>query len=656
MALFEFETYNQFLNKNDYEGAANYASKSYFKDKTQQAKMLDNIKILRNKGRIYTGMMTRANEDQKQALAFKTAMDNGTPLDIKNKYYKSYVDGVNNLFGTNATSIAIEFDSAKNKKYGRIPIISKAMDLIGGEGAGDIDWLVKDEDYGFSGFQQFLSNMGYSDDASGMQAFNKLGLKQETVNGKTRLTISKDNPNLYKVMMALNNVDTNHLPGNGNKAIEQGIRGEKRFKLAGVDRNGKLINLQNGNQRYSESQSISWNKNHPILSAIKKHPKLSIINNTIGLTGSDLTITDRSVSDDYFVNPDYAYNPTIYDYFHERNKSDIRDQFGVIEDVIQKSKNIETELTNKEAERQKDLIMSTTVSGSLGASMARLEYDFSQGKVDSQSYNIHKKALEDHYENLLSAADMTQYNVYASTFGDDDDEEGNVKHQLDTKNRELLNDVIAGAIGNNKLRFSAAIMGNMSGTEITILPKTDKDGNPVGKPIKIFVEDLFKGSVEQSLSRDTKMRALKELNGMEYYGYRYTIPALGDSEGGELGIEPGAEQAYLLHKDGTKTWVDKSKAQDLINRAEILTDFIDAANQTFFDEDGNFKNNVNIEAEVSNWANGAAQELYAATYNRAEYLQNNGLDNSYELDYLKNKYTLIRNYILNSVGYFDSKY
>lgn len=651
MALFEFETYNQFLNKNDYEGAANYASKSYFKDKTQQAKMLDNIKILRNKGRIYTGMMTRANEDQKQALAFKTAMDNGTPLDIKNKYYKSYVDGVNNLFGTNATSIAIEFDSAKNKKYGRIPIISKAMDLIGGEGAGDIDWLVKDEDYGFSGFQQFLSNMGYSDDASGMQSFNKLGLKQETVNGKTRLTISKDNPNLYKVMMALNNVDTNHLPGNGNKAIEQGIRGEKRFKLAGVDRNGKLINLQNGNQRYSESQSISWNKNHPILAGIS---------NTIGLVDSDLTITDRSISDDYFVNPDYAYNPTIPELInddnHERNKSNIRDQFGVIEDVIQKSKNIETELTNKEAERQKDLIMSTTVSGSLGASMARLEYDFSQGKVDSQSYNVYKKALEDHYENLLSAADMTQYNVYASTFGDDDDEEGNVKHQLDTKNRELLNDVIAGAIGNNKLRFSAAIMGNMSGTEITILPKTDKNGNPVGKPIKIFVEDLFKGSVEQSLSRDTKMRALKELNGMEYYGYRYTIPALGDSEGGELGIEPGAEQAYLLHKDGTKTWVDKSKAQDMINRAEILTDFIDAANQTFFDEDGNFKNNVNIEAEVSNWANGAAQELYAATYNRAEYLQNNGLDNSYELDYLKNKYTLIRNYILNSVGYFDSKY
>ena len=76
MALFEFETYNQFLNKNDYEGAANYASKSYFRNKNQQAKMLDNIKILRNKGRVYNGMMNRATDDQKQALAFKTAMDN----------------------------------------------------------------------------------------------------------------------------------------------------------------------------------------------------------------------------------------------------------------------------------------------------------------------------------------------------------------------------------------------------------------------------------------------------------------------------------------------------------------------------------------------------------------------------------------------------
>lgn len=646
MALFEFETYNQFLNKNDYEGAANYASKSYFKDKNQQAKMLDNIKILRNKGRVYNGMMNHATDDQKQALAFKTAMDNGTPLDIKNKYYKQYVDGINNLFGNDATSIAIEFDSAKNKRYGRIPVYSEIVDLIGGKGVGNVDWLAKDEDYGFSGFQQFLSNMGYSDDASGMQAFNKLGVKRETVNGKTRITVTKDNPNLYKIMMALNNVDTNHLPGNDNKVIQQGIRGEKRFKLAGVDKDGKLIKLQNGNINYAESQSAAWGENNPMTKGFSQ---------LLGTLSEDLTVSDRSQSDDYFVNPDFAYSSTLPEDLGRvpRDKDNIRDQFGTIEDVLQKTKNIDKELTAKEEERQKDMTMSTTVAGSLGASMARLESDFSRGLVDAQSYKVYKQTLEDHYENLLSAADMTQYNVYATNFGDDDSEDG-VQKRLDTKNRQLLNDAIAGAIGNNKLRFSAAIMGNMSGTEITILPKVDKDGNPVGKPIKIFVENLFKGSVEESLNRDTKMRALKELNGMEYYGYRYTIPTLGDSEGGELGIEPGAQQAYLLHKDGTKTFVDKAKAQDMINRAEILTDFIDAANQTFFDEDGNFKKNTNIESEVSNWANGATQELYNATYDRANLLQSQGLDNSLELDYLKNKYTIIRNYILNSIGYFDS--
>lgn len=646
MALFEFETYNQFLNKNDYEGAANYASKSYFKDKNQQARMLDNIKILRNKGRVYNGMMNRATDDQKQALAFKTAMDNGTPLDIKNKYYKQYVDGINNLFGNDATSIAIEFDSAKNKRYGRIPVYSEIVDLIGGKGAGNVDWLAKDEDYGFSGFQQFLSNMGYSDDASGMQAFNKLGVKRETVNGKTRITVTKDNPNLYKIMMALNNVDTNHLPGNGNKVIQQGIRGEKRFKLAGVDKDGKLIKLQNGNINYAESQSAAWGENNPMTKGFSQ---------LLGTLSEDLTVSDRSQSDDYFVNPDFAYSSTLPEDLGRvpRDKDNIRDQFGTIEDILQKTKNIDKELTAKEEERQKDMTMSTTVAGSLGASMARLESDFSRGLIDAQSYKVYKQTLEDHYENLLSAADMTQYNVYATNFGDDDSEDG-VQKRLDTKNRQLLNDAIAGAIGNNKLKFSAAIMGNMSGTEITILPKVDKDGNPVGKPIKIFVENLFKGSVEESLNRDTKMRALKELNGMEYYGYRYTIPTLGDSEGGELGIDPGAQQAYLIHKDGTKTFVDKSKAQDMINRAEILTDFIDAANQTFFDEDGNFKKNTNIEAEVSNWANGATQELYNATYDRANLLQSQGLDNSLELDYLKNKYTLIRNYILNSIGYFDS--
>lgn len=70
------------------------------------------------------------------------------------------------------------------------------------------------------------------------------------------------------------------------------------------------------------------------------------------------------------------------------------------------------------------MTMSTTVAGSLGASMARLESDFSRGLVDAQSYKVYKQTLEDHYENLLSAADMTQYNVYATNFGDDDSEDG----------------------------------------------------------------------------------------------------------------------------------------------------------------------------------------------------------------------------------------
>lgn len=645
MALFEFETYNKFLNNNDYNGAANYASKSYFKDKKQQARMLDNIKILRNKGRIYNGMMDNANEDQKQALAFKTAMDAGTTLDLKNKYYKRYVDAVNNLFGTDATSIAIEFDGAKTKRYVRIPIVYNVRNWLGMD--GNIDWMAEDEDYGFDAFQQFLSNMGYSDDAKGKAAFNKLGFKQETINGKTRLTISKDNPNFYKAMMALHNVDTNHIPGSGNTAIQEGVRGEKRFKLAGVDRNGKLLKLQNGNLTYKESGSAAWGENNKTSKAFSQ---------ACGVTLKDFTINERGISDDNFVNPDFAYTSNLNE--DEgiakqqdllRNKSSIRDQFGALDDVIRLTKNINNELTAKEKERTKDLVMSTTVSSSLGAGMARLESDFSRGLVDAQSYNIYKKEIEEHYENLLSGADLTQYNVYAASGNDT-----TVMTQYNTKDKNKLNDIIANAIGSNRLRFSAAIMGNKSGTMITILPKEDRDGNRITKKASIFVEDLFKGSVEESLNRDTKMRALKELNGMEYYGYRYSIPVLGDSEGGELGIDVGANEAYIIHKNGTKSFISKAKAQDMINRAEILSDFIDSANQTFFDEDGNFVRNKNIVNEVSNWANAATLELYTATAERAKVLGNQGLDNTLELEYLKNKHTLIRNYILDAIGYFDN--
>lgn len=92
----------------------------------------------------------------------------------------------------------------------------------------------------------------------------------------------------------------------------------------------------------------------------------------------------------------------------------------------------------------------------------------------------------------------------------------------------------------------------------------------------------------------------------------------------------------------------------MINRAEILSDFIDSANQTFFDEDGNFVRNKNIVNEVINWANAATLELYNATAERAKLLGNQGLDNSLELEYLRNKSILIRNYVLDAIGYFDN--
>lgn len=642
MPLFDFEEYNRYLNQNDYNGAANYATKSYFKDSNQRAKMLDNIKILRNKGRVYNGMMERANTDQQQALAYKTAMENGTPLTTDNKYYKQYVDGVNNLFGTDAKAISIEFDGRYNKRYGSIPILSPIASFFGIKNR--FDFLAKDEDNGFSGFDQFLANMGYSNDSKGIASFNKLGLKTETVNGKTRLTITKDNPNLYKVMMALNNVDTNHAPGSGNKALDDSIRGQKRFKLAGVDKNGKLIKLNTGaNVNFNEANSTPFRENHPIMSAS-------------GLSDQELITSDRYSSDDYFINPDVATIHSVGNFtgeLQENNSNKVSDQFGKIENVLYRTKNIEQELTKKREEDLSNRTMGETVTGSLGAAMSNLDDDLYNGLIDNETYSKTKASINQHYENLLAGADMTQYNVYASTF--DEDDKTDTKHQLDTKNRSLINDVIAGALGSNRLKFSAAILGNMSGTEITVLPKLDKEGNPTGKAVRIFVENLFQGSVERSLARNTKLRAAKELNGMEYYGYRFTIPSLGDSEGGELSIEPGAQQASLTDKFGRISFVDKSKAQDLINRALILQDFIDGANQTFFNEDGQFVNNKNIEQEVSNWSDGATKELYNQTYQRALMLNDQNMDNSEEMDFLKNKYYLIKDYILNSIGYFGNE-
>ncbi len=637
MALFDFETYNEYLNKNDYNSAANYAAHSYFKDNNQKQSMLENIKILRNKSRTQSGIMNQANDTQKQAITFKYAMDNGTDLPKDNQYTKRFQDAINNMFGMEATGIAAEFDTAENKQWGRIPIISNIMDgignIIGFKEAGNIDFLVKDEKYSSDACKQFLANMGFGG-VDQETAFAKLGLKPQMVNGKYRLIVPKSHPQIYKIMQALYNTDTNHVIGSGNHKLNDNIRGEKRFKLAGVDKDGNIINFADEDSTIDIAASDAYKKNHPIA-------------RWIPFMNEQLTINERSKNDGKFINPDYGDRFVF--------NSDIRkslNSFSEIADLIDEVEDTENDVLESRRELLKDRMMKTQVVGFLGAGDAKLESDYTAGKIDGETYTKYKNIINDHYENLLSGASLSQYNVFSNFKNDEETDE--TEHQLETADRTELDTYIKAALHDNRIQFSAAIMGNMSGTQITILPKTDKEGNPIGKTIKCFVENLFQGSVEDSLNRDTKTRAVKELNGMEYYGYSMYVPSLGDDKGGELFCDPD-QNPYIINSKGEREDITRADAQSRINKALVLQDLIDGANQTFFDEDGNFVKNKNIELEVGNWAESAIKEFYPATLQRATMLAAQGGDPSQEISFLKNKQGLVYDYILNAIGYFNSQ-
>lgn len=59
-----------------------------------------------------------------------------------------------------------------------------------------------------------------------------------------------------------------------------------------MDKDGKLIKLQNGNINYAESQSAAWGENNPMTKGFSQ---------LLGTLSEDLTVSDRSQSDDYLL-------------------------------------------------------------------------------------------------------------------------------------------------------------------------------------------------------------------------------------------------------------------------------------------------------------------------------------------------------------------
>lgn len=245
-----------------------------------------------------------------------------------------------------------------------------------------------------------------------------------------------------------------------------------------------------------------------------------------------------------------------------------------------------------------------TVTQFFGQGHANAYKLLSSGVIDYTEYNKILEERKEAYSNLLRNADLTQYDIYAST-GDDEDA---VLRQVDNPDRKKLMKILSVGLNDKRVTFAAAIRGGETGTYITIAADKDKDGDlssgETEQFTRIFIPGLFKSTCDASFENDTQTQAArnnadmkrlkygKRLHNGTYVGYdenRVPYTKVTDEEGNEVRV-PISESDMLRE----------------LNRENIIDNSVNAIllNAQYSDK------NTSISDQVMLAANAGVNELY----------------------------------------------
>lgn len=219
-----------------------------------------------------------------------------------------------------------------------------------------------------------------------------------------------------------------------------------------------------------------------------------------------------------------------------------------------------------------------TVTQFFGQGHANAYKLLSSGVIDYTEYNKILEERKEAYSNLLRNADLTQYDIYAST-GDDED---SVLRQVDNPDRKKLMKILSVGLNDKRVTFAAAIRGGETGTYITIAADKDKDGDlssgEAEQFTRIFIPGLFKSTCDASFENDTQTQAArnnadmkrlkygKRLHNGTYVGYdenRVPYTKVTDEEGNEVRVP--ISESDMLRELNRENIIDNSVNAILLN-------------------------------------------------------------------------------------------
>lgn len=215
-----------------------------------------------------------------------------------------------------------------------------------------------------------------------------------------------------------------------------------------------------------------------------------------------------------------------------------------------------------------------------------LLHQLNTNQIDNTEYNLRLKIDQEELRRKIMSHGFGNTKMFTV---EDDDGYGTFKEVTNTKNREDEGNKIISAVGNGKAVFNSAhnpFFG--SGTNITIYPKLDSNGNPTGIPKTYFIPGLVNDEAQEAFENNPYTKTSDHVAKMDAYGMTANLSESGDTP------TLGAQQ--LIANGGNLFTYKNGNIEVNIDR-KVAVDIYDAMNE-YIDIQNNFtQGNLQLDNE-----------------------------------------------------------
>lgn len=203
-----------------------------------------------------------------------------------------------------------------------------------------------------------------------------------------------------------------------------------------------------------------------------------------------------------------------------------------------------------------------------------LLHQLNTNQIDNTEYNLRLKIDQEELRRKIMSHGFGNTKMFTV---EDDDGYGTFKEVTNTKNREDEGNKIISAIGNGKAVFNSAhnpFFG--SGTNITIYPKLDSNGNPTGIPKTYFIPGLVNDEAQEAFENNPYTKVSDHVAKMDAYGMTANLSESGDTPtlGAQQLIANGGN--LFTYKNGNiEVNIDRKVAVDIY---DAMNEYIDIQN------------------------------------------------------------------------------